>query len=145
MAAIDLNLDPTPKQLRQFGWIATLALPLAGWLFMHRPSIGEIHGNRLLVLGILAALGVVCGALASVRSELLKWPFVALSVATFPIGLVVGECVLLLIYGVAFVPMALLFRVLKRDALQRKLSPDAASYWQPKAQPSQVSHYYRQS
>jgi hypothetical protein len=40
--------------------------------------------------------------------------------------------------------MAFLFRVMGRDALQRRIDRDAKSYWQPKAQPRDAGSYYRQ-
>jgi len=145
MAAIDLNLDPSDKQLRQFGLISLVALPLLGWLFMGKPmpsSWEAIHTQRI---GLPAIVGLIAGVVAWLRPSLLKWIFVAISVVTFPIGFVLGEVIMLTIFAIAFVPMALLFRVLQRDALQRKVDKDAETYWQSKEQPKGVTSYYRQS
>ena len=56
-----------------------------------------------------------------------------------------GEIALLVIYFGVFLPMALLFRLLKRDALQLQRDPRAATYWQTKKQPTHVASYYRPS
>lgn len=145
MAAIDLNLDPSDKQLRQFGLISLVALPLLGWLFMGKPmpaSWEAIHTQRI---GALAVVGLVAGLAAWLRPGLLKWIFVAISVVTFPIGFVLGEVIMVAIFAIAFVPMALLFRVVRRDALQRNIDRTADTYWQAKEQPKNTTSYYRQS
>jgi hypothetical protein len=75
----------------------------------------------------------------------LKHVFVGLSLITLPIGLLVSEIVLLLSFFGLFLPVALAFRLLGRDALQRRLEPAAASYWQRKPTPAGVASYLRQS
>jgi hypothetical protein len=46
-------------------------------------------------------------------------------------------------YGV-FTLVALVFRLIGRDALQRSFEPDAPTYWQPKALPTDPRRYLRQ-
>ena len=145
MAAIDLNLNPTNKQLRQFGLIALVALPLLAWLFSGKPSASTWEAKHTTIIGAMTALGCLAGAAAWWRPALLKWVFVAVSVITFPIGFVLGEIAMIFVYSIAFIPMALLFRILRRDALQRSLDHEADTYWQPKEQPKGASSYYRQS
>ena len=145
MPVIDVNLNPAEKQLRQFGWIAMLALPFLGWLFSGKPTPTTwtaIHNYRI---GGMALIGTMAGLSAWLRPSLLKWIFIALSVLTFPIGFVLGEVILLAVYSVAFLPIALAFRLIGRDALDRRTRRDAESYWQTKAQPKGPSSYYRQS
>ena len=145
MAAVELNLDPDKKQLMQFGLIGLVALPLIAWLFNGKPTPATwevIHTQRI---GPCAAIGAVMGMLGLIRPTLLKWVFVGASLVTFPIGFVLGEVLMFAIYLVAFAPMALLFKIIGRDALGRSLKPNAESYWQPKQQPKDLSSYYRQS
>jgi hypothetical protein len=40
--------------------------------------------------------------------------------------------------------VGLLFRLMGRDPLQRRLEPAAASYWQPREQVTDLRRYYRQ-
>jgi hypothetical protein len=68
--------------------------------------------------------------LAFVSPRWVKWPFIALSVVTFPIGFVVSHLALAIIYYLVFTPVALVFRLMGRDALRRKLDPQAKSYWE---------------
>lgn len=145
MAAIDLNLNPSSKQLRQFGWIALFALPLLGWLLSGKPTPSTWSAVHTQRIGLLALLGVFAGMAGWLRPNLLKWIFVGLSVITFPLGFVLGELILMTVFTIAFLPLALLFRIVKRDALQRRLDRDSETYWQAKATPKSSSSYYRQS
>jgi len=83
--------------------------------------------------------------MALLAPRLLKPVFVGLSVLTIPIGLIVGELMMLMIYFGMFLPMAIVFKILGRDALQRKLPENVSSCWQKRAPPSGVRRYYRQS
>lgn len=145
MAAIELNFAPKKKQLKQFGLIGMCALPILGWLFAGKPMPSTWEAVHTQRIGIFTAIGAVMGTLAFVKPSLLKWVFVAASVVTFPIGFVLGEIVMLTVYLVAFVPMALLFRIIGRDALHRRLDREATTYWQSKEKPKSASSYFRQS
>lgn len=135
MALVTINWKPTDRQLRQFGLICLLALPTIGWIWS--------HGNRSVTL-ILAAVGVVAAAIGMLFPRALKPVFIGLSVLTIPIGMVVGELAMALIFFGAFVPIALLFRLLKRDRLQLKANKNTRSYWLEKPQPQEAASYFRQ-
>jgi hypothetical protein len=59
--------------------------------------------------------------------------------------MVVGELLLVVIYFGVFTPVALFFKLIRRDALARDFDPAASSYWTCKAQPADVQQYFRQS
>jgi hypothetical protein len=80
-----------------------------------------------------------------VLPKALKPLFVALSLAATPIGIVIGEVAMLLVYFGVFLPIGLLFRLKGRDALERNIDRSAKSYFRPKRQPADPAHYYRQS
>lgn len=56
--------------------------------------------------------------------------YVVITLITLPLGLVIGEIALLVIYFAVFLPIGWLFRLMQRDALQRQLDRHAESYWQ---------------
>ena len=51
--------------------------------------------------------------------------------------------ILAALYYVVFTPIALVFRLMRRDALRRRRST-AASYWTPKPQPDDPTQYFKQ-
>ena len=135
MSIVEINWRPSGRQLRQFGCIALVALPLVGWLW----------GAGAAVLAVLGGCGLVLAALGFAAPSLLRPLFVGLSLITMPIGLVVGELTMAIVYFGVFAPIALLFRLTGRDVLQRRLQLGQASYWEAKRGPANMSGYYRQS
>ena len=97
--------------------LTLVSAPLA--LFRHDPRLAAI----------LAAVGAILGLLGLIHPRLLRIPFVVASLVAWPIGLVVSQVALALLYFGMFTPIALLFRLLGRDALHRRLDPSAPSYW----------------
>ena len=65
-------------------------------------------------------------------------------VLAFPIGWVVSQVMLLLMFYLIITPVSLFFRIQGRDALARKPAPNRASFWQPKQTPEDVRSYFRQ-
>lgn len=144
MAAIELNLTPSTKQLRQFGGFATVGLPFVAWIVIGKPSFAAWQPHHTYWLTAAGLAGLLGGAMAWFRPSMLKWPFVMLSMVTFPIGLVVSEIILVTIYCMAFVPLAIVFRVIGRDALERGIDLETTTYWTEKPAAKNVSSYYRQ-
>lgn len=142
MSLIDINRNPTNRQLRQFGIAALLFLPFIGWLVTGKPR--TLAAANLPLLGSLAGVGLAIALLAFLKPKTIQPVFVGASLLTLPIGLVVGEVVLLVIFFGLFAPMGLLFRLIGRDALQRRIDRNATTYWQPKRQPDSPTRYYQQ-
>lgn len=145
MAIVKINWCPSNRQLRQFGIIALAALPLAGWLLSGRPWPADTSQVQALAIGGLAAIGAFFALAAVIRPQFLRVPFVVLSLLALPIGLVFSEVILLAMYFLLFVPVGLIFRLIGRDALDRKIERTAKSYWQPKTPPAGLESYFRQS
>ncbi len=145
MSIAELNWKPSDRQLRQFSSICLLAFPFLGWFFSGRVAPSDWEPFHARLIGSLAAAGAIIAAVGWFVPQVVKPIFVGLSVLLFPLGLIVGELMMLLIYGIAFVPMALLFRLIGRDALDRTIQPDSKSYWQAKEQAKNAASYFRQS
>jgi hypothetical protein len=70
--------------------------------------------------------------------------YVLLCLLALPVGLAVSEAMLMLLfYGILF-PLGMIFRIVGRDGLQRRMDPAATCYWQPRRQPGDVASYMRQ-
>ena len=147
MALIEVNWKPTGRDLRVFGISGAAALlAVAAWIVLRRRLFGvEIapEAARAAGLALLAAAG---GLLALA----LAWPMglrplhLALTAAGLPIGFVVSYVLLAAVYFGLFTPIALLFRLVGRDALARRFDRSAATYWQPHRPTTDVRRYFRQ-
>lgn len=137
VAFAELTWSPSNRQLRQFGLTGGLACPLLSWWLV------GLNGVPLLAA---AGVGLGIALVAVTRPTALLWPFRVLTLATYPLGLLVGEMLLLAVYLAVLTPIALLMRLLGRDVLGLYQPPaDAASYWQPVSAPRSARDYYRQS
>ncbi len=135
MKLVEVNWDPNDRQLRQFGIICFFALPLVGWLWGGGPWMVEW----------LAAAGLLLAIAGLVYPKAVKPAFLGLTIVAAPIGIVVGELAMLAMFFGVFLPIGLIFRIMKRDALQLRLDRQAKTYWQSKKQPRDVASYFRQS
>lgn len=113
---IDINWQPSPRQLRQFALCLAVLLLIVAWYGVPW---------KLAVPGAVLAL-----VLSWLKPAALKPVYVVVTCVTWPLGIVIGEIALLTIYFGIFLPIGLLFRWWRRDALQRKLDRSRASYWQ---------------
>lgn len=135
MKLIEINWQPTNRQLRQFGVICLIALPTVAWLW----------GGGTTIVMALALTGLVLAVVGLAAPVMLKPVFLALTILATPIGMLIGELAMLIIYFGIFLPLGLIFRITRRDALQLRLDRSKETYWQAKKQPVDVASYYRQS
>ncbi|MEQ9407222.1 MAG: hypothetical protein RIK87_05825 [Fuerstiella sp.] len=135
MKLIEFNLQPTDRQLRQFGLIFLVAAPALAWLW----------GANTTTITTLALVGLLLAVVAIASPTVLKPLFLALTIVATPIGMVIGELAMLTIYFLLFLPFGLAFRISKRDSLQLRIDKNKDTYWQPKKQPVEIASYYRQS
>ena len=80
-------------------------------------------------LPIWGGLSIVFVLVALLLPTLLAQPLRAWMALGRGLAAIFNPVVLALMFGLMFVPMALWFRLLGRDALARKLDPEANSYW----------------
>lgn len=138
MGMIQLDLSPSEKKLRQFGWVAPIMLLAIGWVLRWRFG---------LPLGGLAGLGLF-GILVFVASrlspKLVRPVYMGLVILGFPIGWVISHVVMMLFYFGIITPVALFFRLIGRDALQRRWDRQRETYWMEHPRSDSVERYFRQ-
>jgi hypothetical protein len=134
VSLIEINRNPSTRQLRQFGAVCLVALPLVGWLW---GASGE-------AIGILAAAGAAVAVLGWIAPRALRPVFLALAFVTAPLGIVVGEAALLVLFFAVFLPIGLVLRTLRGDPLERNVDHKAPSYWKGVESPQDATSYYRQ-
>ena len=134
MSLVEINWSPSSRQLRQFGMVCLVALPLLAW---------GARGASWTWIGLAFGIACIIAGAAFLQPRFVRPLFIGLILLTAPIGMVVGELAMLLIYFLIFLPISLLFRLARRDALQLRIERDAESYWQSKPEPKDISSYYR--
>jgi len=137
MTLSDIPFHPTSRTLRQFAalWLVFF-LALARYQYFTRG-----HHAAGFVLGGVA---VVVGALGLLKPAAVRWIFVGWMVLAFPIGWLVSQILLIMLFYLVLTPVAMLFRWRGRDLLARKPSVGRSSFWLPNQTPDDVRSYLRQ-
>ena len=134
---VDINFHPTDRMLRQFAgaWLVAFSgLAAAQWLMRGHPRTASALFGAALIIGVAGLL----------RPRAMRWLFVAATIAAFPIGWVVSQVMLFVLFTAVITPVALLFKLQGRDRLTRHRPGHEASYWKPKTTTADMRRYLRQ-
>lgn len=137
MTWADVDLHPSHRVLRQFAaaWLLVLGGLGADQWFLR----GNSRGGIALVL-----VALVVGAIGVLRPHAIRWLFVGCTVAAFPLGWIVSQVMLLVLFVGVVTPVALFFKLTGRDRLWRRRMPERSTYWKPKTPVHDVRRYLRQ-
>jgi uncharacterized membrane protein len=138
MALLQINTNPTRRELRQFAGIwFPLAFVVIAWM-IHRHT----HTTTLPFALILIAL--VIGIIGVIAPAVMKPIFVGWMYASYPIGFVVSHVVVGVIFFLVITPVGLVMRLLGRDPLQRSFDRSAVTYWEEHNPGLEPGRYLRQ-
>ncbi len=137
---IQLDLRPPDDVVRKFGFIASVGFPVMGVALTYWPASILPTGALWVFVGLAAycTLASALGLIALVRPV-----FIGMTLIGWPIGFVVSTVLLSLIYFLMFTPLGLLFRLLGRDPMRRKLHGKAESYWITRENQRKPASYLR--
>ena len=138
MSVVQINTDPTGRQLKQFGFI---------WMgfvtFFGAVAFFKFH-NPPLARGLWVA-AVVVPIVGWIFPRFMRWVFLGMSYLAFPIGFVVSHVVLAVVYYLVLTPIGLLTRLFGYDSMKRRFDPEAKSYWVERSAAAVDSkRYFRQ-
>jgi saxitoxin biosynthesis operon SxtJ-like protein len=132
----DVVARPSLKVLRQF---AVLCLVVFGGM----AGAGLWRGQGITTGVAIALAGIAVGLVGVVQPAAIRWIYSGWMIAVFPIGWTISRLMLAALFYLIFTPVALVFRVFRRDALHLRRQ-DARSHWMPKAGVSSPDQYFRQ-
>jgi hypothetical protein len=143
---IKLDLNPDAETLRTFGFIA-----LGGFGLLAAAAYTEtlifsfgLGAARVPVAACLMALGVISTLLSLIAPKANRAIYVGLSLLAFPIGFVISHLVLALLFFGLITPVALFFRLSRRNELRLGTDSSATSYWSTARPPRSSDSYFRQ-
>ncbi len=138
MALVEMNWHPDHRQCRQFGWGALVMLPLISLVFYWT---GRLSPGWAIVPG---GTGVVIFSLSRISGSLVRPVYVGLTLLGLPIGWVMSYVILAVFYFGILTPLALVFKIIGRDAMCRRLDKTAKTYWVPHRPPTSMRQYFNQ-
>ena len=137
MAMIEINKEPSRRELFWFGLIFALFFGIVGGLVIWKSDSPQV------AYWIWAAAGAVTVAYYLVpplkRPLYLGWMY-----AVFPLGWALSHLLLGLIYYCLFTPIGAIMRLVGYDPMRRKFDPEAATYWMEREQTKDQKRYFRQ-
>ena len=132
----EIPMTPSRKNLRLFAaaWLVLfIALSWKHYFKQGHPAAGITFLCLALFAGIPGLL----------YPPAIRWLFVGATIVTFPIGWVVSQVMLGILYFCILTPAAILLRIKGRDLLGKKRA-ERPSFWTPKGMPNDVRSYFRQ-
>ena len=138
MSVVQINTNPSRRQLNQFGFIWLGFIALFGVIaYFKFDSPGVARG--------LWAAAVMVPILGWLVPAFMRLVWLGMSYLAWPIGFVVSHVVLAVVYYLVLTPIGLLTRLFGYDSMKKKFDREAASYWiERSVAASDAKRYFRQ-
>jgi hypothetical protein len=146
MAAVELNLKPDTKLLRQFGFIALVGFGILAVLAWNE-SLAFSYGlgeHRQTLSFALAGVGLASALLSAIAPRANLALYLVLTLLTYPVGFVLSYVIMGLLFFGLFAPIGLAMRLFGRDALALSRRCQSESYWQDSGPERSMGDYFRQ-
>jgi hypothetical protein len=137
MSLIRISRNPSGRQLKVFAAAWLLFLGLAGSACWLRGRHGEAEA--------LWAAAAVVPLAGTVSPVFVRYAYLGLSYATYPIGYAVSYGVLAIVFFLVLTPIGLAMRVFRHDPLGRRFDAGQRSYWRPTDPTKPVESYFDQT
>lgn len=134
---IEIRTDPTVRELRWFGLALMAFFGILGVVLRLRFGLDGVS-RVLWITG--GALGAFYYAAPPIRRPI----FVAWSIVTFPLGWLLSQAVLVIVFAAVLTPIGLLRRLTGSDPMGRAFERERDSYWEPREGPSPQERYFKQ-
>ena len=138
MPMIEINWNPSDKDLRNFGRIAIIASILVATVLCATKSL------TLKWCALIVGIGCLCFVCSILSMIVTKWLYLGLTLVTFPIGMAISFVLLAGFYYLLLTPVGLVFRLIGRDSLRRKYDRAAKSYWIARRESDDIKRYFNQ-
>ena len=138
MAMIEINRNPSRKELRVFGGVL---LPLFLLLVGGFIALKTARWEWALTVGLP---GLAIAAAGWIRPLLLRRLYIGWMYAFLPVGWLLSHLLLGAIYYLLVTPIGLLRRLFGGDPMKRRFDRSAKTYWTPHREPRTMDRYVRQ-
>ncbi len=137
MAVIDVNWNPSNKELRAFGGM---------WLVFFSAIAAYLHFRTgyAWLAPYIGGAALLIGSIGLAIPKAVKPVYVAWMIAAFPIGWTISHLLLGAIFYLLITPIGLVMRVTGYDPMNRKFDPEATTYWSEHRTGGDPSTYFRQ-
>ena len=120
-----MPLKNDKKELRKFGYVMAGAFALLASLLLWKNDFAS-WSTYPVIFGSLSALFLTIGLLIPMLLSPIEWAWMKLA---HVMGFVMTRVILTVTYVLIIVPTGLIFKLMGKDLLDRKLNKNAESYW----------------
>jgi Saxitoxin biosynthesis operon protein SxtJ len=132
----EIDFHPGDRKLRLFAILFFAASTLLG-------TWQGLEYGRLLPCAALLIAGCTVALLGFYRPSPVRFIYLGMTIASFPLGWLVSHMLLALVYFGLFAPVALLFRLIGRDVLDLRANAVRESYLKTRPAARSGSSYFR--
>ena len=145
MAIVDINWNPTRKELRWFAGLLIIFCGIVAWMVNEssQPIASTLRVISPFAVAIAVA-GAVIGITGLARPDWVRFVYVAWMVAVSPIAFVVSNLIVAIVFYLVVAPIGFAMKLVRRDALHLEFRDETTSYWQEKQMPKDPRRYFRQ-
>ncbi|MGZ0162762.1 MAG: SxtJ family membrane protein [Planctomycetales bacterium] len=137
MAIVDINWNPSRKELKVFSLLLIVFFAIVAGLAYRK-------GASVETACLISGGGAVVGIVGVFSPAFIRIVYVVWMTAVFPIGFVVSNVVLAVVfYGVVW-PIGILTKLTGRNPLQLGFDRDAKTYWNVRPPTKDPRRYFRQ-
>jgi hypothetical protein len=137
MALVSIPWHPSAKDLRVFAGLQIVFFAIVAGMCWRR-------GGAIETAGAIVAVSTLIGSVGLLAPKLIRPIYLGWMLAVFPIGWIVSHLVLAAVYYLVVTPIGMLRRSGGRDPLERRIDPQAKSYWRERPPSPPPERYYRQ-
>lgn len=137
MALIAKDREPSARDLRVFGLMVLIFFGVVGGIVLWRTS-------SWLVTGILWGVAVVGVSFFYAVPALRRPMFVAWMRLFYPVGWLISQLMLIVVYYLVITPMGLMRRLVGGDPLGRRRRAGAQTNWVEHDPGTEPARYFRQ-
>ena len=134
MAILDVNWNPSRRDLRIFAALQPIFWGAIAWKFWDTPALA----NGLIVLG------VTLGLLGLASEKLCRWLYIGWMYAFFPLGWVISHLVMGIVFYLVLTPIGLVMRLAGHSPIPPGFDRQASSYWTQRPPSPPPERYFRQ-
>jgi len=132
----EINKNPSPKELIKFGATFLGGMAVIGLLYhfvFHKEALAQglwITGGVVFLLSFIPPIA---------RILYIFWMGLGITM-----GLVTSPIILALVFLLLITPVALVFKLIRRDSMRRTMDAGAASYWEEYKETDDPATYVKQ-
>ena len=141
---IEIDFKPSDQKLRQFGWFGLFGFGIIGIIIAYKTRVFQ-ESKQWTTPSILWGLAIISPIFSLIFPKGLLPIYLFLTLIAIPIGFIISNLILIIIFYFMITPISLCFKIMGRDELRKRIKVSQnPSHWIRCIPPKEAKSYYRQ-